>query len=441
MTIQEYLTGKGYHVPSDEYYAAVQEWIQWYAGELTEFHQYRIHNGQATVNQNRRRLYMAKQICEDWANLLMTENVSIVVEGAYQTRLSEVLQRNRFQPRANQLVELAFATGSGAFVEYRGRDGEAMIDYVRGGMIFPLGWENGTVLECAFASTRKVDGKEAYYVQIHRLENGEYIINNAYVDAQSGTELPLPEWMEPEVRTGTDIPLFQIIKPNIVNSVDLDNPLGMAVYADAMDILKSCDLIYDCYCTEFLLGRKRLMIPAGLLQNANVMGENYYPMFDPNDLAFQTIPEEAADKLMEVGGDLRAEEHEIALKRNLSQLSAKCGLGYDRYQFNGVAPKTATEVITTRSDTYLAKCKHQQVLREALTGMVQALAYLDGTEAGKVTVEFDDSIVTDRKADFAEYQQLLAMGLMRPEEVRAWYFNEDLETAKKNLPQSSDLLE
>ena len=159
------------------------------------------------------------------------------------------------------------------------------------------------------------------------------------------------------------------------------------------------------------------------------------------DRVYQAVPDEAVEQIKEFNGALRAQEHEIALKRNLSQLSAKCGLGHDRYQFDGVAPKTATEVISTRSDTYASKCKHEQVLRHAITGMVRALAYLDGAAIDEITVEFDDSIITDRKADFAEYKELVSMGIMRPEELRSWYFNEDIDTAKKNMPESSALLE
>lgn len=439
MTIREYLLSEGYRIPDSEYYADVDEWLSWYKGDQTDFHKYTIYNGKTHIAQYHRRLYMAKQICEDWANLLMTENVSVTVGGTWQERLEEILHANNFQARANQLVELAFASGSGAFVEYLGRNNEPNIDYVRGGMIYPLSWDNGEVTECAFGSSRIVNGKKACYLQIHRVENGKYVIQNTIFEIKSGDLLPLPDGMAESVDTGSNIPMFQIIKPNIVNNLYLDNPLGISVYANAMDILKSCDLVYDCYCTEFLLGRKRLLVPTSVLQQTGIV--DCPPAFDPNDLVYQAVPDEAVEQIKEFNGALRAQEHEIALKRNLSQLSAKCGLGYDRYQFDGVAPKTATEVISTRSDTYASKCKHEQVLRHAITGMVRALAYLDGAAVDEITVEFDDSIITDRKADFAEYKELVSMGIMRPEELRSWYFNEDIDTAKKNMPESSALLE
>lgn len=106
MTIREYLLSAGYRVPDSEYYADVDEWLSWYKGDQTDFHKYTIYNGKNHISQYHRRLYMAKQICEDWANLLMTENVSVTVGGMWQERLDEILHANNFQARANQLVEL-----------------------------------------------------------------------------------------------------------------------------------------------------------------------------------------------------------------------------------------------------------------------------------------------------------------------------------------------
>ena len=436
MTIQDNLRKLGYRLPDDDYYASVHTWLEWYRGQRTKAHKYTVYNGQATITKYRKRMYMAKQVCEDWANLLMTENVVINTESEWNDRLHDILERNNFQARSNQLIEIAFGSGSGAFVEYYGKDG-IDIDYVRGGMIFPLKWENGEVINCAFGSTMVVDGEEMQYIQIHELD-GTYKIRNLMY-TEDGQQRQLPEGLEEKIDTGSSIPLFQLIKPNLVNNLYMDNPLGIAVFANAMDILETCDLIYDSYYTEFVLGRKRLFVPVSALQLTGVDG---MPLaFDPNDLVYQAVPDETVNHIQEFNGDLRAAEHELALNRNLSLLSAKCGLGYNRYFFDGTAPRTATEVISTKSDTYSSKCKHELILRHALEGMVKALAYLDGVEAGEITVEFDDAIITDRQADFAEYQTLVAMGIMRPEELRAWYFGEDIDTAKERLPETTSLLE
>ena len=105
------------------------------------------------------------------------------------------------------------------------------------------------------------------YVQIHRLGRGEgenedeYYIENRYIDQESGKETDVPEDIVEIVSTKSVEPLFQLVTPNICNNIDLDSPLGISIYANALDEVKGCDLIYDSYMNEFVLGRKRIMVP------------------------------------------------------------------------------------------------------------------------------------------------------------------------------------
>ena len=103
----------------------IDEWLDWYQGDVPNFHTYKIYNGVVTTEQKRYRLGMAKKVCEDWANLMLNEKVSITA-GDYEGRLADILQRNNFQVRGNQLVEMAFALGTAAFVEYRDGDGNVV---------------------------------------------------------------------------------------------------------------------------------------------------------------------------------------------------------------------------------------------------------------------------------------------------------------------------
>ncbi len=49
---------------------------------------------------------------------------------------------------------------------------------------------------------------------------------------------------------------------------------------------------------------------------------------------------------------------------------------------------------------------------------------------------WDDSLVTDRKAEFAEKFQLVQGEILGADEFRAWYTGEEIKTARQNLPQS-----
>lgn len=213
--IQQYLKNNSYNTVSDETYSHIDEWLDWYEGTVKSFHFYQIFNGVSTTSSKRYSLGMAKKVCEDWANLILNEKVTIRVD-EYEERLQTILHQNNFNTKANQLIELSYALGTGAFVEYK--DGEAIvIDYIRADMIYPLSWDNGDITECAFGSTRVINGKECIYLQIHRkgtVENAEspdlYYIENKYIDIKSGKEIEGPESIEPIVNTGYKKPLFQI---------------------------------------------------------------------------------------------------------------------------------------------------------------------------------------------------------------------------------------
>ncbi len=278
---------------------------------------------------------MAKKVCEDWANLLLNERVAIKA-GAFEKRLNEILEDNNFNTRANQLIELTFALGTGAFVEYLDPDGNKMIDYIRADMIYPISWDNGDITECAFGSVKTVNEKERIYLQIHRkgiAEEGEspneYYIENKYLDADTGDEVELPEDIEAIVATGYDQPMFQILTPNVVNNLELDSPMGISVYANAIDQVKGCDLIYDSYMNEFILGRKRILVPYSRAKMEMQKDGDVAPVFDPNDTVYFALPGDRQDdlKLTEVDMSIRAAEHEQGINKALDLMSLKCGMG------------------------------------------------------------------------------------------------------------------
>lgn len=420
-TIRQYLTEKKYDTVSDETYTHINEWLDWYQGDVENFHTYKIYNGMTTTEQKRYRLGMAKKVCEDWANLMLNEKVAIKA-GEYEKRLNEILRRNNFQVRGNQLAEMAFALGTGAFVEYLDGDENVVIDFIRADMIYPLSWDNGDITECAFGSNRVSDGKEIIYLQIHRKGHetdieGEkpdtYYIENRYIDAKSGKELDPPDNVLPVIDTGYERPLFQIIMPNICNNVDLDSPLGISVFANSISQLKGCDLVYDSYMNEYVLGRKRILVP--LSQAKRQMQEDGIstPVFDPEDTVYYLLPDDRnnSQNLTEVDMTIRAQEHELGIQRSLDLLSLKCGMGTGRYKFENGGVKTATEVISDKSDLYQNRQKNVIVLEAALIGMAQAVAFLDNGSVPEVTVDFDDSIIEDTNTTIDRNIKLVNAGL------------------------------
>lgn len=417
--IREYLTGQGYNTVSDETYSHIDEWLEWYENDVKKFHHYIIWNGVMKTEQERYRLGMAKTICEDWANLLLNEKVAIKA-GSFDNRLEEILMRNKFRVNGNKLIELAFALGTAAFVEYKDAAGNVIIDYIRADMIYPLSWDNGEITECAFGSTRVIDGKERIYLQIHRYghpEEGEnpviYYLENKYLDAESGKEIETPETVMPIVETGSEMPLFQILTPNICNNIELDSPLGVSVFANGISQLKGCDVVYDSYVNEFVMGRKRILVPISMAKIEMQKDGVTEPYFEPNDTVYYMMPGDSASdmKLTEVDMAIRANEHELGIQRCIDLLSFKCGMGTGRYRFESGGVKTATEVISDKSDLYQNRQKHGLLVNDVIVNLVRAISILDTGAPIEATIDFDDSIIEDGNAVLDKNIKLVTAGL------------------------------
>ena len=418
ISISEYLRSIGYTPPKDAVYVHINEWMEWYQGDVEKFHKYKIFNGTVTKEEHRNQLGMAKKVAEDWANLILNEKVAIKA-GSFDNRLNKILEWNNFRVKGNQLIELSYALGTGAFVEYQ-KDGQVVIDYIRADMIRPISWDCGRITECAFGSYCVEYGRESIYLQIHRKgkqEDGEkpdiYYIENRYVDVESGTEMENRKDVLPVIDTGSAIPLFQIITPNICNNIDMDSPMGVSVFANAIDQIKGCDLVYDSYINEFVLGKKRILVPLTLARMQMQKDGVTAPVFDPEDNIYYSMPADRQDenKLVEIDMKIRAQEHELAIQRALDLCSFKCGLGTGRFQFQSSGVKTATEIISDKSDLYQNLRKNELSVKDAIIALVKAVSFLDGNGEVEATVDFDDSIIEDGNATIDRNIKLVQAGL------------------------------
>ncbi len=412
--ILRYLERMGYQTPAASYTAHIREYLAWYRGYVSDFHDYAVRVGTSRRTLTRYHLGMAKTVCEDFATLLLNEKVQIHADGFPE--LGDILTRNAFMERANRLVEWTMALGTGALVEFPDAQGLPTIDYIRGDLIFPLSWEGDHITECAFGSRRVLGmGKgaaEGYYVQIHARDVQGYVIRNVWLNDE-GTELPPPEGVLP-VTQPSPVPLFQILRPNMVNAVEPDSPMGMSVFGMAIDQLKAADLVFDSYVNEFVLGKKRVMVPQSLASIEMQKDGAIQPIFDPSDVLIYVYQQsqDGADELKPLDMSLRAAEHETGLQRMMDLLSKKCGLGTGRYRFDGAVARTATEVISEQSDLFQSLKRNEKPLERALCGMVNALSWLTGGPAEvKATVSFDDSVIEDVNAAADRALRLVAGGL------------------------------
>lgn len=473
MDIFSYFRDKGIDTVNPTYYRQIEIWRSWYNSNVKKFHKYKVYRGNGTsVNCLRHSLGMAKKVCEDMADLLLNERVTITI--ADQTTdafVKGVLETNTWEELGNEFQEWKSALGTVAYVVYikdavvdeagNMTGGSVGINYVEAAYIYPTSWQNKVITECIFTFPKTYKRKKYVHFQYHRIEDvpGEnrkqYVIENTVVENTSGPgrELTPDQWEEiptfsglaERIETGSDQPLFIIDRLNMVNNADDDttNPMGVSLFANAIDIIRKIDLEYDSYANEFSLGRKRIFVAPEFLSNTNGS-----PVFDPNDSVFYELPEdyfknaESKEAIREINMELRIEEHSKAINDDLNWLSFKCGFGTDRYKFEAGSVKTATEVISENSDMYRSLTKHELVLNRVLIQLIQTIIRagisigIPGLQENTdVTIQFDDSIIEDKVTERQNDRQDVAMGAMGLAEYRAKWYGETPEQAQKNLPE------
>ena len=448
---------------SPAYYACVARWESWWRGYYKPFHQYQEMGMDGTPAP--RRLYslrMAKKVCEDWANLLLNDKLTVTVShqasGEFlqgENMTGGLLGRLGFWPGANALVEKAFATGTGAMLlrlERASLDREGRLlpssgaglsmDYVDGMHIIPLTVHDREVVDCAFVSEELQMGQEYLYIETHILGPDGYEIRNRYFRAENGelSSAPLPEGIAETVRTGSNLPLFALLSPNLVNNIEGSNGLGMSIFSDAEDNLRGVDLAYNNFCRDFALGGKKVFINESLIGRDSETGAKYTPDDIMQQLFCRIGEKLPSDQQMIVEHNpaLRISENREGLQAQLDYLSMKCGMGTRRYRFDENGAITATQYVGSRQDLVQNARKHFILIEHALTSIFRTMLW-----AGKeilnapvdpdtqVTINFDDGVVVDdetrRQLDLQEVRE----GILQKWEYRAKWYGEDEETARR----------
>lgn len=473
MDIFSYFKDKGIDMLNPAFYRQIEVWRSWYVSDVKKFHRYKVYRGNGTsVNCTRYSLGMAKKVSEDMADLLLNEKVTITIEDSTtDTFVKQVLTDNTWWELGNEYQEWKAALGTVAYVVYV-RDttvdeagnmtgGSVGINYVEAAHIYPTSWQNKVITECIFTFPKTHKRRKYIHFQYHRIEDvpGEnrkqYVIENTVVENTTGAgkELIPEEWEEipafsglaGRIETGSDRPLFVIDRLNIVNNAgeDATNPMGVALFANSIDVIRKIDLEYDSYANEFSLGRKRIFVAPELLTTQG--GD---AVFDPNDTVFYELPEDyfsradSKEAMHEVNMDLRIDEHSKAVNDDLNWLSFKCGFGTNRYRFENGQVKTATEVISENSDLYRTLQKHELVLERVLVQLIRTIIRVGisiGTpglrEDTDVNIKFDDSIIEDKSTERRNDREEVAMGAMSLAEYRSKWYGETLEQARQNLPE------
>lgn len=465
------------------YYFGIFIWKALYRGYYKDWHLVPVVAVGAKPGQTRQlfRLNTAKAVSAELASLVWGEEAqfSVSTNGWVEQRnedgvvtnpdplaafVEDVLRRNAFGEKLQELIEQGLALGGasikvwaeperkGAAADEDGGEPARVIrlGYCMADQFVPLAWDNARVTEGVFISRRARKGWYYTRLEWHRWNGETYVITNELYKSEMqrgamagqnqdilGIRCPLAELqemfpgLEPETVIPVEESLFSYFRTPIANNIDDNSPLGVSIYANALETLHAIDICYDSFVTEFRLGKKKIIVPARFLRAVtDPQTGRQVRYFDPNDETYVGVADDDGTAgVHDISVELRVEEHVAALNALLSILCLQIGFSANTFSFDehqgGI--KTATEVVSENSKTYKTVRTVQNQLRPMLEHMVQNIidvAILYGMEWEGQSVErlaaggweckvtFDDGVTQDRQTNLNEGVMLVGAGLL-----------------------------
>lgn len=418
-------------------------------------------------------LNLSKAVCSELAGMVWTDQTDISVstngfstegedakEDPLQAFANKVLKQNNFGVKMLESIEQAAALGGEALKVWhevrRDRAGNEIpesgrlkIGYCMADQFVPTAWDNAEVTEGVFISRQAKGGYYYTRLEWHKWDGLTYYITNELYRSEMyrngnqkepqdilGMRVPLAEiypLLDEETPVeGIENSLFSYFRTPTANNIDDNSPLGVSIYANAMETLHALDICFDSFVREFRLGKKRIIVPARMVKTVidPLTGEQRR-YFDAMDETYEALSTDDPDSLhiQDNSVPLRVDEHVAAMNAFLNIFCLQVGLSAGTFSFDAKSGlKTATEVVSENSKTYKTVKNFQNMIRPAVIRLVEniiavASLYDMTTDDGQsikalaargfeVNVNMDDGITQDRQTNINEGISLVGAGLM-----------------------------
>jgi len=345
-------------------------------------------------------------------------------------------------------TEYACAGGGIVFKPFVSDD-KIITEIVQADYFCPLAYNSSQKITAAYFLYRSWIGRKVYSrLERHELKGTDYTITNkafvSSVEETIGTPCSLAEvdeWadIEPEV-TISDIksPLFAYFKIPIGNTIDRNSPLGVSVYANAVNLIKDADEQYRRLLWEYEGGELAIDASEDAFKRVNgkpVLPKGKERLYRTNNLDSATA---RGDSLMkEWAPSLRDSNYIAGLNKILFKIENACSLSRGTLTDVDAVARSATEIKIMKQRSYSTVKDIQDSLGYALDDLAYAMYALANlyklAPNGKynTTYVWDDSIIVDAEVERMRDREEVSQRLMPKYEYRMKWYGEDEITARK----------
>ena len=389
-------------------------------------------------------LRLPAAITSEMSRLVFTESeITTDEKSPYKATVDD------FSSRLDDEFETALAFGGMMFKPYLSH-GKIQIDLIRADCFVPVAFVGKTMTSAVFVSKKNVGNACFTLIEYHEFnaENRTHTVKNRVCKSLNseiiGWECPfneVPEWsgLVREITfTNVEKPLFSYFKVPSANDIVLDSPLGVSVYARAVDLIRQADEQWARIEWEYESKETALDVSMDMIkENALPKRKNrIYRKYDVDNLDgnFYNV----------FSPEIRDSAQFNYFNRILQRIEFNCGLAYGTLSDPQTVEKTAEEIKTSKQRSYTQVSAIQRNLETAINDLFYAVsvyAKIGGisSENAEIVCTWGDSVLEDTDKEFQRRLQMVNAGILTKEKFVSWYFHCDENQANDYIPQSDGL--
>lgn len=325
----------------------------------------------------------AKAICSETARLAMLGTSIDITGSARADWLQAQVDKIYFELRT--WLEYGCAYGTVIL-----KPTETGVDFVTPDNFIVTSAHNGEIDGVVFIN-QKVEGKKYYTrLEYHRFIDGMYAISNkCYVgdtknDRGEPVALDKTPWRilaEDVYISNVDRPLYGVFTTPQANNIDVDSPMGLAIFSDAIEELRDLDIAYSRNSKEIvdskrtvLIDSDRLLPSGGKVARTSIDFASTRDRMGLPDYVKNVYGNGQEDFYQEINPTLNTDTRLSGINALLSQIGYKVGYSNGYFVFNetrGLQTATQVESDDRRTIQFIKDVRDQ--IEKCLDGLIYAL--------------------------------------------------------------------